>query len=260
MAGAERLLAGLDTIALRFEALVRRARRLGITQLGTLKPLDRRIVYLDLGLHKQAVQIALVLDWFADWPNFAVYGFEAHPDYVELCRSRFANDSRVQLFNLALVGPGHEGETATLHVSEGSGKGSSLFAARGRRTITVPAKRLSGFLKENGIVSAGDVVLLRMNIEGAETYVIDDLVDAGMAGLIDGYYGMWDDLFKIDPELDDGFRQRLRRAHVHSFPFNDRDSSGLAGPRRRNIIRYDLITSIYAGAKRKVAPHGEPGK
>ena len=64
-----------------------------------------------------------------------------------------------------------------------------------------------------------------------------------MADRVDGYYGMWDDLSKIDPERDAGFRRLLRRAGIHPIAFNDRD---LAHPIRVWAIRYDLTTSLAA--------------
>ncbi len=68
--------------------------------------------------------------------------------------------------------------------------------------IEVPALRLSRFISQNEAISPDAIVTLRMNIEGAETFVIEDLRDAGLIGRIDGFYGMWDDLYKIDPALD----------------------------------------------------------
>lgn len=241
----------LDTFLLRLRALVRRARVAGMGGLGRLELADRKIVHLDLGLHRTAAQIALMLEWFGGRRTLEIYGFEAHPQYFKECRRRFAGDARVKLFHAALVGPGHKGDTAVLHLDGKKGLGNSLFAARGEQAIAVPAMRLSQFLKDNRIISPGDVVTLRMNIEGAELYVIEDLLEAGMIGAIDGFYGMWDDLYKIDPELDAGFRALLKRKNIRSFPFNDRDLSPLAGPRRRNVIRYDLVTSIRYGTTRK---------
>ena len=38
-----------------------------------------------------------------------------------------------------------------------------------------------------------------------------DLVNSGLAGYIDGYYGMWDDISKIDKQRDDAFRAFLQK-------------------------------------------------
>ena len=36
---------------------------------------------------------------------------------------------------------------------------------------------------------------------------------------IDGYFGMWDDVYKIDPPRDVQFRRLLREQHIKSIPF-----------------------------------------
>jgi hypothetical protein len=86
-----------------------------------------------------------------------------------------------------------------------------------------------------------------MNIEGAEHFVIDDLLDARLHTSIDGYYGMWDDLSKIDPNDDSRFRQLLRDYRISKLTFNDRD---LPFWLRRYAIRTDIETSIRAGLGR----------
>ncbi|HEX4860040.1 MAG TPA: FkbM family methyltransferase [Rhizomicrobium sp.] len=249
--GLKRLPVMTDSFLLRVRALLRRARVAGLGRLGKIAVPERKIVYIDAGLHRNAAQIASMLEWFAPSANLRVYGIEAHPRYMRECRFRFGGERRVRLFNYALVGPDHAGDTATLYLDGNKGLGNSLFAARGKETIEVPAIRLSKLIREHEIAEPGDILILRMNIEGAEMQVIEDLAEAGMIGLFDGFYGMWDDLYKIDPALDGKFRALLKRERIKSFTFNDRDTSPIAGPKRREIIRYDIETSIYRGEKRK---------
>jgi FkbM family methyltransferase len=244
----------VDTFLLRCTARWRRLRAKASGMAACDAPNQGRIVHLDLGLHRSAAQISLMLEWFGHLPKFEVWGFEAHPGYFRHCRRKFADEKRVKLLNLALVGPDHQGDTAALHLDGRKGLGNSLFAARGDETIDVPAARLSRVLAEQVQVAPGDVVTLRMNIEGAEMFVIDDLRDAGMLGMIDGFYGMWDDLYKIDPALDARFRALLKREKIRNFPFNDRDLSPIAGRGRREIIRYDIETALRRGARRKLLP------
>ena len=84
------------------------------------------------------------------------------------------------------------------------GKGDWIFSARSEYgSISVPAARLSDQLPD---LSRFDAVFLRMNIEGAERDVIDDPRPAGLLPSISDLFDMWDDLSKIDPAADDGFR------------------------------------------------------
>jgi FkbM family methyltransferase len=249
--GLRRLPVMVDTALLRIRALRRRLRVAGRKKMGAITHTNRKIVYIDAGLHRTAAQVTAMLEWFANSASLRVYGIEAHPRYMRECRHRFAGERRVKLFNYALVGPDHKGDTATLYLDGDKGLGNSLFAVRGEETLEVPAIRLSQLIRDQEIAEPGDIVLLRMNIEGAEMGVIRDLAEAGMVEMFDGFYGMWDDLYKIDPALDAEFRALLKREKIENFTFNDRDTSPLAGPRRRDVIRYDIETSIYHGEKRK---------
>ena len=80
-----------------------------------------------------------------------------------------------------------------------------------------------------------------MNIEGAEYDVIKDLVHSGLSERMDGFFGMWDDLSKIDIERDDDFRAFLLRNRIQTFPFNGRD---LEHAFRKKCILYHVHTCI----------------
>jgi hypothetical protein len=89
-----------------------------------------------------------------------------------------------------------------------------------------------------------------MNIEGAELDVIRDLVESGEAGVVDGWFGMWDYVAKIDPERDRVFRALLADAGISPFTFNGRDF--LFRPRLA-CIEYDIHTSILGAMRRRRA-------
>ena len=102
-------------------------------------------------------------------------------------------------------------------------------------------------LADRGCSSHTMPVILRMNIEGAEQFVIQDLLDSGLTASVDGYYGMWDDVSKIDPKADRRFRRLLRANGITNVTFNDRD---LPYRLRRFAIRTDIETSIRRGLAR----------
>jgi len=212
-----------------------------------------RVLYVDCGVHKEGRQIRAVHAWLGDRYDLTIVGIEAGSEHVEDARSALADVGGVELRHVALVGPDHEGETVRLYTSGGlgRGKGDSLFAARGSRHEDVPAARLSRILVEGGYLDDDTVVVLRMNIEGAEQYVIADLLDSGLDARVDGYYGMWDDVAKIDPDADRAFRAVLRRSGIVSVTFNDRD---MPHRLRRFAIRTDLETTVRRGWARRRRP------
>jgi hypothetical protein len=205
------------------------------------------LLHLDCGVYKTGEQIRLVHRWFADRGELALMGFEASSENFDDAVAALADLPEVGLMHVALVGPEHTGDQVALYRSGTNGAADSLFPERGSDCEMVPARRLSQILAEAGRRLDETAVVLRMNIEGAEQFVIEDLIAAGLHHSIDGYYGMWDDLSKIDRAADDRFRRRLREVGITTLTFNDRDT----GRRLRQwAIRTDIETSRRAGAAR----------
>ena len=57
----------------------------------------------------------------------------------------------------------------------------------------------------------------------------------------DGFYGMWDDVGKINQDRDREFRTFLHKQNVHPFPFNGRDMNIES---RKNLIKKSLHITI----------------
>ncbi|MGB7053206.1 MAG: hypothetical protein WBG41_16695 [Acidimicrobiales bacterium] len=193
--------------------------------------------------------------WFGKRYDLQILGFEAGSEHIADARSELADLDEVRLDHVALVGPDDDSNEVRLYIhevafrgqKENKGKGDSLFSTRSDKYEVVPACRLSQVLKDGGYSLDEMPVILRMNIEGAEQYVIEDLVRAGLHTSIDGYYGMWDDVGKIDPKADEHFRELLRASGITNITFNDRD---LPYKLRRLAIRSDIETSIRRGLLR----------
>lgn len=206
----------------------------------------RSVLYIDCGTHTAGIQVRAVDKWLRPAVGrLDVLAFEANPTHYAAARKALRDIDNLDLRNLALVGPNYAEPTVTLYLSGKKGKGDSLFAAREESgSVSVPAARLSDYLAS----SDHDARLLRMNIEGAEVYVIEDLVASGLTDRIDGYFGMWDDLSKIDPAMDSDFRRLLRENDLRPIPFNDRDS---ASPGRQKTGKTRLSTRIRLFAIRQ---------
>lgn len=211
-----------------------------LPRLGRNRSLPRRVLYLDCGVHKEGLQIREVWRWLGRKTELEIVGFEASPEHIEDARRNLA-DVPCRLEQLALVGPDHAGASIRLYRDGADGKGDSLFQARGTEYFDVPCARLSTLLPAAG---ADEAIVLRMNIEGAEEFVIADLAEAGATKRIAGYFGMWDDLSKIDPERDRAFRDELASLGVVTMTFNDRDFASRA---RLWAIRQRMLADL-AGA------------
>lgn len=218
-------------------AIRHRARRAG---------LPRKVIWLDLGLHRDALQVQRVLRWL---PDVTVYGFEANPEYLAQCQRLFAGDARVHLINAAVVGPDHRNSTVPLHIGGIlDGLGDSIYRKDSRHDsmIDVPAIRLSNFIRQEGIDTADACIALRMNIEGAELDVLRDLIEGGFAGRIDGWFGRWNDVGRVDRRRKDELNRLKQAARIENVSFNDRDSTGKYRVLRECLIRYEVMTAAMS--------------
>ena len=201
------ILIWVDSLLLLARAIGRRLRRRGA---------KHPVVYVDCGLHKHGEQLRWAHRWLGE--DAVLIGIEASPTHFRDATANLA-DLDATLIHAAVVGPDYAGDTIRLYRASDYGKDDSLFAQRGSEFETVPARRLSAVLRERGLQDRP--LIVRMNIEGAERYVVEDLLDAGVP--VRGWFGMWDDLGEIDAAADVEFRRLLREHGISPFTFNDRD-------------------------------------
>ncbi len=230
------------------KALSRRIASLGIGHVFASRiPPGSRLLYIDIGMHKHALQLRFVKKAFGGKLQLKTLGFEAHPDYFKEATDSVQPDKNDRLLNLAVVGPG-QGENVTLHVNGGDGLGDSLIRAKGSQSIEIPAIQLSEVLKSDGVDRGDEIVILRMNIEGAELYVLEDLLKSDLVSRIDGYYGYWDDPLIIGGDIALRFKKVMTATEIDIFPFNDRDFRSRI---RLSVIKYDLTTSILTALRKR---------
>jgi hypothetical protein len=246
------------------------ARRLRATSTGHRAPAASarpRVLYIDCGMHKSGAEIRYVHRWFADRYDLNVLGVEAGSAHFREVSAALADLEGVRLRHVALVGPGHEGEEVRMYNHSSDGRDTILADGEGEYE-TVPARRLSDLLAEEGWSLQQTPAILRMSIVGAEKQVIEDLLDAGLTGCVDGYYGIWRSPAGT-PEAREGFIELLRQAGVRKVTFNLKDlitmDEGLPTSRlgalavrvyqgafrlRRYAIRTDIETSLRLGIGR----------
>ncbi len=239
----------LDTAILFLRALRRRVAVGGIAAVAACPrlPASATVVYLDLGTHRDATELRWMVKHVLPRASesFDAYGFEASERSFRVASRDLGELPGVELFHVALVHDVPGEGTVRLYRSARS-IADSLHRTNDSYE-EVPARRLSDWLVDRRIDLDHAICLLRMNIEGAEFDVLRDLVEQGLAHKVDGYYGMWDDLSKLDEAGDRGFRAYLDRHGIHPLTFNGRD---MAWGMRRWCIRYDVGTSLLVGQQR----------
>ena len=197
-------------------------------------PPTRSILYLDLGTHEQGNELRWAIGDLLPQvtPAFSAVGFEASQSTFALVEKVFADSQAVQLVHAALCL--NVPESGTIRLFKADNSLSDSLWSESERFEDVPAMRLSTFLERS--VAEDQWLIVRMNIEGAEFDVIQDLVQTGWNQKIIGWFGMWDDLSKSNPAADRRFRRYLRRNQIRKTTFNGRD---LDWPLRRKLIQYE---------------------
>lgn len=244
-----RLITLIEGVGMLGQATSRRLARNGAGGL-LAKPADGgRIVYVDAGLHKTGQELVFAAQALSRFSDVRLFGFEANPRYFAMAQEAIDKAGvKAKLFNLALVGPDAPPEV-TLNVDTlKDGLGDSIIRTSSGPAITVPADRLSRILQAEHVDPGRDVILLRMNIEGAEVYVLEDLVEAGLLPRIDGFFGSWDDPEKIGGDIARRYRQLVTDHAITHPAFNGKElRSGL----KRRAIAIDLETAILNSPKRR---------
>lgn len=239
----------LDTFILFLRAIATRVSLLGLLKIFSKAwvPDDISILYLDLGTHKVGAELSFVVDHILPpaCSNFEAFGFEASQESFEQVAKKFADRENVKLIHKALSHILPSNGKIKLFKDMSNGIENSIYRQTARYE-EVEAIRLSDFLIENRLVTDNRIILLRMNVEGAEYDVIKDLVEHELAHNISGYFGMWDDVSKIDIGRDAEFRTFLAKHRIDTFPFNGRD---LRRVLRRKCIAYHMHTRIMQGLR-----------
>ncbi len=140
----------------------------------------RRTIFLDIGAHwGETLEEAL----FPPWRFDLIYAFEPDPEAVAVLRGKFAEalaSERLIIVDAALSD--REGEAMLFGANEGGG--ASLYAektdidASRRKPVKLILAR--HFFAEN--LSADDIILAKLNCEGGEVAILNDLVDSGQIG------------------------------------------------------------------------------
>jgi FkbM family methyltransferase len=240
-----------DTALLFARAVRRRHAKLGLSRLFSRAhiPKDVPVVYFDLGTHREAKELQIVakdvLPRVAE--KFAAYGFEASVAFFAEASEHFAGDEHVTMVNAAVCDDLPEGGKLRLYKADAARGSASLYRDHYGGYEEVDATKFSEWIAKTGIDVDNSICIMRMNIEGAELDVIRDLVRSGLSDKITAFYGMWDDVGKIDPVRGATFLALLADNGIDPFTFNGRDVRlGL----RRKCIEYDLSTSLQEGLDR----------
>lgn len=242
--GIQRILLDLDVINLWFKAVLYRIRRLGLFAAfkKSICPSYIPLYYIDIGTHEMARELNFYLDKIAPViaPHSRIFGFEASSSTFDKVAHNLKGKSNVTLYNKALVSGSRSGTKIRLYKNSSSSVADSVFR-KSNLFEDVDTCVLSDFVRKKIKNIDRSIIIIRMNIEGSEKDVIDDLCASGLVSRIAGFFGMWNDVAAIDPEKGIQFERQLKKNRIVNFTFNDRD---FQDSRRMALITYHFNSVI----------------
>jgi len=154
------------------------------------------------------------------WPQATVIAAEPDPEAAEMFRRNTGHLERIHFYHAAFVGdsrgrevrfceagsrPGSDGNSASSFVVE-TVDDLNPDHSRGMATCVVPAMPLSGVLRERGV---SDVDLIKLDCEGSEAEILEDLRAAGFLSRVRWIRGEWHHFASI-PRIE----RALAETHV----------------------------------------------
>lgn len=159
-----------------------------------------KINYFDLGLHKDALEVDMFLDLCnKNGFKYNIYGFEAHPIYCENLIKKYNNDDKIKIINKAISN--REGKINLYISSSNNSEGNSIFKTKKNIDqndfIEIESIIFSNWLKENVLDFNISNNIIRFNIEGAEWFLINDLISKNLNSYFKIFLGSTPDIPKV---------------------------------------------------------------
>lgn len=202
----------------------------------------KKIRYFDFGLHKceELKGMKEFLPTITD--NFECYGFEAAPtNYNDYCKIHETNNTKI--YNVA-VSDKHN-STINLYYCPNE-VGHSIHSTK-RNVLKdkyweVNSIKFSEWLKDNNINLKDSFNIVKVNIEGAEWELFNDIIDSNLRNDINIFCGSSGrDVKKIKKFVDDGivkkFTEILKKNNIEILRWN-------SGPIEMSTVNlYKIITN-----------------
>lgn len=204
-----------------------------------------KINYFDFGLHK-GDEILMFLEAIEPLTkDVNVYGFEAHTELAKEAENRYKDYPNVTIINKAIA---ERNSKVRLYIAEGNKmEGNSIFKTKNNvdpeNFIDVDGIKFSDWIKKNVPNYKKSINVIRFNIEGAEIYLMHDIVKAGINKHISLYLGSkgGDDILKCTEikHLHKVYMEHLDKFNIDIHQFCK------ASP---NNIPYDKIRELIQNA------------
>jgi len=141
--------------------------------------------------------------------NCNVYVFEPVPQYAEEIKERFKLNNKIKVFPFGLFD-----ENKKEHIAI-QGEGSSTLNKREASEKTeIELVRFGDFIKENAIEK---IDLIKINIEGAEYKLFDNIIENGYENKIGNFLIQFHDFLPNAKDMMSAIHSKLKQTHDKIF-------------------------------------------
>lgn len=184
------------------------------------------IYYFDLGLFDGSEVNIFVNDIFPKFgiDDYIVHGFEACAENFKVSKKRFKGKDNIHIHNLAIS---NSNDIVNLYYAK-TCFGHSVFKDKKNIISSNQFEPVQGVVFTDWLAENVDLdvlkesfVILRANIEGAEWYLYNELIDTGMSKLFNMFLGSIHDMIKVKSLAGkyEELQERLRNNGIEIIPF-----------------------------------------
>ena len=189
-----------------------------------------KINHFDIGLaHGQEIKYCYDIYKKLNIP-FNIYGIEAEEQSFDYCKKLYNNLENIKLFKYAISSSNEDNIKLYLQDNEKSIKqGNSVYATKDNvlenNYQIVKAIKFSNFLKENNIDLNNSINIMRVNIEGAEWDLFNDLFENNLTNKFNIFLGagqqdIWKVKELVDKNIDKIFDNLLKINNIKVYRYS----------------------------------------
>ena len=184
-----------------------------------------KFIYLDLGLYRATEMIWMVESILPDLgiTDYEAHGFEACRNYALDAEDYFRKNEKVHIHHMAIGGFNGAGK---LYYAKNK-LGHSIFSSKNNvsksKFEVIVVRKFSTWVERQGIDLENALVMMKVNIEGAEYVFFQDLIDSGLRKHVDIISGAIDDVKKVKGYADkiEDYYRMLRDNGIACIPFTE---------------------------------------
>jgi len=136
-----------------------------------------------------------------------IFIFEPIKKYYNIIEEKFKNNNKVKVFNFGLS---DMDKSIKITLSD---DGSSIYINSGIKEL-IELRGISNFINDNEV---RNINLLKLNVEGEEYNILDDIIKNGLTDIVDNYQIQFHEVVENYDNLRKNIREVLNKTHNETY-------------------------------------------